>query len=257
MVSKRRSLELFEVYAAARHRDSATQREQEFVRPPEGLRAGAPDHDVGQVSVPPMLPDVAAPPGAEADEVAYEGGYLTIRLRYWTAALSVACVALALVCAYRMGGYLAQPQGAETTTLPPKAPALRSPPRLSGLPVTGGRRLVPAQRASARVVANASVGSTTPKGETRHHLVVAIYPLADRQRAERALQAFRAEGFTDLSLDTVAKYRRLVGPFFASVRGADASGFQNRVVRIGKKLNRQYRLGSKTDFRDCYWESVK
>lgn len=263
MVQKRRSLELFEVYAEARQHDRQPRREQEFVKAEADTRMGG----LGGTGMPvaqetPGYTDTgrvrADPEPTTAERAPDPGhGHLVLRLRYWTAVAMVACVALAVLSAYRLGEYVATHQRSEAEQARQPKPAVRPPSRFEDLQVARARPTAAAAMGRRRAAPRTATRVAGPKRGGQHRLVVAIYHLRDKQRVQRALQAFRAEGFTDMTLDVAGKYNRLLSSGFASVSSAEAKKHRDRILAVGKKLNRQYNLGSKTDFRDCYWETVK
>jgi len=165
-------------------------------------------------------------------------------------------MALAVAGAYRLGEYLGG-MGPGSETAEAVAPTQKTSPRFEGLQVTGA--VTPARPAGVQRRPRVQPATPGPKAEARkhHHLVVAIYQVRDEQRAKRALEAFRSAGFTGLARDKVDGYYRLVSPYFGSVSQGKAVEYRGRILRVGKKLNAQYKLGSKSNFSDCYWETVK
>ena len=260
MANKRRPLELFEVYAGSRQREGETGREREFVKPGPGMTTETPTECRAGVQVPepcfvPPMPSRG--PDTLARAVAWDSGYLTVRARYWVVGVAMAVLALALVGVYRLGHDMAGTGLAVAEGHAQPVPIPTKSPRFEGLQVAGGSKVVRPTPVRTEVMRRSAAVAPKPSRDKRHHLIVAIYQLGDQQRAKRALQAFRNAGFSDLVMDTAGGYRRLVSPYFASVSGPDAKNYQAKILRVGKRLNDQYKLGSKNHFRDCYWETVK
>lgn len=265
MAHKRRSLELFEVYAGSRQGEGDARREQEFVKPgPAMVAQTCPEARDGVEAQPRARPEPAAEVYADAPvpspaepAVMFGPGYLTLRVRYWAAAAVVAGVVLLVAGAYRLGGFVGDDPSADTGLEVAQTPAAQAPSRFEDLQVAGGGQRARAAAARPRKVSRPAAAAPQPSRGKRHHLVVAIYQVRDEQRAKRALQAFRTAGFPDLTTDRAGGYRRLVSPYFESVTGTDAKAYRARILGAAKTLNAQYKLGSRNDFRDCYWETVK
>lgn len=294
MTKRRRGLELYEVLK--REREAAQVRIRDFVRPSpleasrgsseEPLAPGEAETAQGH----PAAEDAIAAPGPEPmpepqavvrfeaaarEEPAVKPALAeavierceepvgrepyTVTLTSGKLALAVVGVLAAVIVAFVVG------RGTAPTALGPEVTTEENDPLAEArrTPITFGEvSITPDKQTRAEIAPQADEpkadGSEAIKGDY-WELLIATYPVAARAMANRALDAFKRDGFEGVRLAADGRHLALWGPRFPADKKAEAVAFMERVKEAGPRLNKAYNLGQLKDFRDCehYFRKAK